>query len=106
MIRRRLQSTLRMVMGETVTVRVKERDQYGRHVGEVIVNGRSVNRELVREGFAWWYEQYAKDDLDLKRLHEGAKAAKRGLWKQDSPKAPWDWRRENNLTPQSDYEGR
>jgi hypothetical protein len=42
----------------TVTVQPKDTDRYGRTVAVVILaDGRSLNHELVRDGFAWWYEQ-------------------------------------------------
>ena len=41
---------------QTVTVQPGDRDRYERTVGEVILeDGRSLNRELVKAGFAWWY---------------------------------------------------
>ncbi len=48
---------------QTVTVQVVDRDRYGRTVGEVLLpDGRSLNRELVKAGFAWWYWRYTPDD--------------------------------------------
>jgi endonuclease YncB( thermonuclease family) len=62
-----------------VTVRVVDRDRYGRSVGEVILmDGKSLNRELVRAGFAWWYRAYSKDET-LGALEAEARAYKRGL---------------------------
>ncbi|MCH8046695.1 MAG: thermonuclease family protein [Planctomycetes bacterium] len=40
-----------LVMGETVTVRVKERDRYGRYVGEVIVGFLNGNMAPIVEFF-------------------------------------------------------
>lgn len=45
-----------------VTVKVETTDRYGRLVGEVFLpDGRSLNRELVRAGYAWWFRKYSKD---------------------------------------------
>jgi endonuclease YncB( thermonuclease family) len=83
-----------MVFGRTVTVRVRDTDRYGRTVGEVVLpDGRSLNRELVRAGMAWWYRQYARGDRELGRLEAQARAARRGLWSDVAPVAPWEWRR-------------
>ena len=38
-----------------------ERDRYGRVIGRVFVDGLDVNAEMVRQGHAWVYRQYAKD---------------------------------------------
>jgi hypothetical protein len=54
-------------------------------------DGRSLNRELVREGYAWWYKQYSKD-ASLGVLEGEARAAKRGLWADQNPVPPWEWR--------------
>lgn len=78
--------------GETVTARVYEKDRYGRYVSEVYVDGVSLNRELVRHGLAWWYKQFARHDLDLKRLESRARAARIGLWIEEQPIPPWRWR--------------
>jgi endonuclease YncB( thermonuclease family) len=41
-------------------------DRYGRLVGEVLLpDGRSLNRELIRAGLAWWYRSYAPKDTPL-----------------------------------------
>lgn len=83
-----------MVFGKTVTIRVHDTDRYGRPVGEVVLpDGRSLNRELVRAGLAWWYRQYAPRDAELERLEADARRERRGLWADPQPVPPWDWRR-------------
>ena len=73
---------------------VQDTDRYGRTVGRVYVGGVDVNAEMVKQGAAWVYRQYAKDP-SLYRLEEQAKVTKRGLW--GLPEAqrcpPWDWRK-------------
>jgi micrococcal nuclease len=81
-----------------VTVEWNKRDRYGRTVGVVLVDGHDVNLEQVRAGMAWWYRQYAKEqtpsDRQLYELAENdARAAKRGLWADNEPVPPWEWRR-------------
>jgi len=88
------QFTSKEAFGKIVTVKVKEKDRYGRTVGEVILpSGKSLNRELVREGFAWWYREYAPDDKILERLESAARAAERGLWADAKPIPPWEFRK-------------
>ena len=60
----------------------------------ILQDGRSLNRELVRAGLAWWYRQYAKKDADLARLEKEAREAKLGLWADADPVPPWAWRKE------------
>ena len=58
---------------------VQDTDRYGRTVGRVYVGATDVNAEMIRQGAAWAYRQYLKDQ-SLLRLEAEAKAAKRGLW--------------------------
>lgn len=85
-----------LAAGETVSVEVVDVDRYGRAVGRVTLpDGQSLNRLLVFNGYAWWYERYAPDDRDLSRLQEEARSANRGLWSAPSPIPPWEWRAGN-----------
>src|SRR5262249_4765037 len=81
-----------LAFGQTVTVRASGRDRYGRLLGEVILpDGRSLNQELVRAGFAWWFRKYSRD-LTLAHLEEEAREGRRGLWADPSPEPPWTYR--------------
>jgi endonuclease YncB( thermonuclease family) len=73
-------------------IQVETKDQYGRTVGTVIVNGSDVNAELVRQGMAWVYRKYTNDQK-LYKLEAEAKKAKRGLWATEHPIEPWLWRK-------------
>jgi len=81
-----------LAFGNTVTGRPIELDRYGRTVAEVTLDGRSLNRELVGQGMAWWYRKYAPWDRELERLEGEAKAAHGRLWSQPRPVPPWEWR--------------
>jgi micrococcal nuclease len=81
---------------KTITIRTHDTDRYGRTVAEVILpDGRSMNREMVRQGMAWRYRQYAPANKELAGLEAVAKAARRGLWSQPNPVPvpPWGWRK-------------
>ena len=82
------------VFGKDVTVVVREKDRYGRTVGRIYLDGRDINAELVAEGYAWVYRQYAKDQR-LFQLEDEARALKRGLWAlpEADRQPPWEWRR-------------
>lgn len=87
------QFTAELVFGKTVAVQVHGTDQYGRILGEVILpDGRSLNRELVRNGYAWWYRRYPGDPV-LPQLEEEARRERRGLWRDRHPIPPWEFRR-------------
>jgi endonuclease YncB( thermonuclease family) len=88
------QFTSEMVFGKTVRAVIHETDKYGRHVADIWVGDKCLNKELVRAGMAWHYKQYSNDP-ELAQLEQEARAERRGLWGQGkSPVAPWDWRRQ------------
>jgi len=85
-----------LIFGKEVTVKAMDVDSHGRTVGEVtLTDRRSLNKELVRLGYAWWYRKYAPRDVELARLEEEARKDRRGLWTDKDPIAPWDWRHPN-----------
>jgi endonuclease YncB( thermonuclease family) len=84
--------TADLAFDRTVTVRGTGRDRNGRLLGDVILpDGRSLNQELVRAGYAWWFRKYSRD-AHLARLEEEARASRRGLWADEAPLAPWAYR--------------
>ena len=85
--------TVKRALGRRVTIIMMDVDKYGRIVGWVILpDGKILNRELVREGWAWWYRHYAPDNTDLKNLEAAARRNKKGLWSDGPQMAPWDFR--------------
>ena len=82
------------VAGRTVTVEVRETDQYGRTVGVVRLAGRDLNREMVAEGWAWAYRHYLQGPYVSAYLgaEESARARRAGLWRQSNPQPPWEFR--------------
>jgi micrococcal nuclease len=89
------QSLSDLVYGRNVRLDARDVDRYGRTIGVLFIDGRNANVEQVRRGMAWWYRQYAPDDRELERAEAEAKRARRGLWSEPRPVAPWDWRRGN-----------
>lgn len=85
-----------MIDGKFVTVKVINVDQYQRHVGKVFCGDLYVNLEMVRQGMAWHYESYAPRDYEIKQAQQGARRLGMGLWKQQRPQPPWEYRREKN----------
>jgi micrococcal nuclease len=76
-----------------VTVKPRGTDRYGRTIADVILpDGRNLNREMLKAGFAWWFRRYAPYDEELKRLEAEAREAKRGLWADPEPVPPWERR--------------
>lgn len=87
-------ATSARVFEKTVKVVVVDTDRYGRSVAEVLYDeDKSLNRELVQEGMAWWYRAFAPEDHELERLEREAREGRVGLWKDKEPTPPWEWRR-------------
>ena len=83
-----------MLNNQKLYLETKDVDRYGRTVGVIYTaDGDEINLELVCDGHAWWYERYAKRATDYKQCQEAAQKNKRGLWAEEDPVAPWDWRR-------------
>lgn len=83
-----------LCFGQTVTVINEGKyDRYKRLIA-VIINEKNenVNKELVKAGLAWHFKKYSTDtsydDLEL-----NSRQNKIGLWADDNPTPPWDWRK-------------
>ncbi len=86
------QFTSTLVWGQNVTVSSDATDRYGRTIGEVLLpDGRDVNAELVRAGYAWWYRKYSSDQR-LAQLERTARAERVGIWSAEDPLPPWEYR--------------
>jgi endonuclease YncB( thermonuclease family) len=76
-------------------------DQYGRTVAELYVGPPSglrwVQEAMLRSGNAWHYRAYDKR-AQLDEWEQEARSARRGLWAQGSPQAPWEWRKQHQRT--------
>ncbi len=82
------------VMNQNVRVEVEAIDQYKRNVGTIYVGGTNINREMVKNGFAWVYRQYAHD-ASLMDLEKAARSQRIGLWSLSNPIYPADFRKAN-----------
>ena len=86
------------LQGQTVRVRSVGRDKYGRVLAWVYTGPRSVNWQMVREGYAWAYKQYLPAGHRLFAAEQAARSERLGIWslppEQRSP--PWVWRRNWN----------
>jgi micrococcal nuclease len=89
------QATSELVFGRRVTIETHGHDKYTRTIGDVLLSdGTRVNRELVAEGWCWWYRKYAPEDVILAALEAAAQVAQKGLWVDPNPIPPWEFRRQ------------
>ena len=88
------QSLSDMCFQKQVKIKPQTKDRYGRTVARVICDGADANLEQVKRGMAWAYDKYVRD-RSLYAIQDRARASKVGLWADDSPVKPWEYRRAN-----------
>lgn len=83
-----------LCFGKYVTlIHNKKFDRNKRLIAEVILeDGTNLNKELVKNGLAWHFKKYSKDN-SYADLENEARASRVGLWADNNPIAPWTWRK-------------
>jgi len=92
------QSLSDMVYRKEVGVLWEKKDRYGRILGKVLTPAGDVNLAQIKAGMAWHYKRYMadqpiKDQLFYADEEVTAKRTRKGLWSDDDPTPPWEWRR-------------
>ncbi|MGC1272528.1 MAG: thermonuclease family protein, partial [Planctomycetaceae bacterium] len=81
-----------LCLNKTATVVSPGLDEHGRTLGELFVGTTSVNKEVIRNGWGWWFYHY-NDDPAIGLLEVEARAGKKGLFADEAPLYPRAWRR-------------
>ena len=79
--------------GDQASFELRSRDVYGRLVGRLILNGKDLGAQLVRQGSVMAWDGFVGrcDDLNYIELEQAAKDAGLGLWSASPPlERPWD----------------
>ena len=107
------QSLAQMAHGKDAGLECHKTDRFGREICKVWVQpldcprcGKTLDVGLaqISVGLAWWYRRYAneqsaEDRGRYKSEEEVARLRKRGLWVDDAPVPPWEWRRGDRAKP-------
>lgn len=72
-------------------VETRGKDKYGRTIGYLSCDGINADAEQIMNGMAWVYRKYSNDE-ELIKLEDDAKANSAGLWSEESPVPPWEFR--------------
>lgn len=94
------QSLSDMCFHKEAKIEVTGKDRYSRSIGRIycftpgVKTAIDANAEQVSRGMAWVFDRYVTDPT-LYSLQEDARAARRGLWADQSPTQPWEWRKAN-----------
>jgi|SRR5215831_3389425 len=102
------QAASELVFGKHVTLQTHGLDKYGRTIADVLLpDGTNVNLTLVKDGWCWWYQKYAPENVILAELQRRARRSGLGLWADPHPVPPWCYRkkqlREDCEVGTSDY---
>jgi micrococcal nuclease len=87
-----------LVQGKSVTLNTLGNDHFGRALGEILIEGKNANLEIVRAGLAEVYRGRPPRGLDADayaRAEAEAKAGRRGVWALQDYQSPKDWRKKN-----------
>jgi micrococcal nuclease len=74
-----------------VTAQITGTDKYQRSLGRLKCNGIDASYYLAEHGLAWFYTQYSSD-IAIENATKNARRLTLGIWADENPIAPWDWR--------------
>jgi endonuclease YncB( thermonuclease family) len=77
-----------LALADFIGAKTVRTDRYRRTIATCFVNDRDLGAWLVREGWALAFRRYS---LDYVSDENGARVAKRGVWRGDF-EMPWEWR--------------
>ena len=80
------------VLKQRTQLEIVATDAYGRKLGRLTVDARSVNAELVRRGLAWASTRGGARH-GMPALQREAQGERIGLWQDAAPTPPWVWRK-------------
>ncbi len=91
------QNLTKYIAGQSIEVEYEKRDRYGRIIGKLIKDGQDINLQQIKDGFAWHYKYYQKEQSKLDRMlysnaEVDAKTKEIGLWSAPAI-PPWEFRR-------------
>lgn len=87
-----------LVFGKLVVANCTKTDRYHRELCKIEVDGIDANLAQIEGGMAWHYKMYQKDQAPADRklyaqAERDARQARRGLWIDRIPQAPWEYRK-------------
>lgn len=88
----------KQLRGKWIEADCYKNDRYERHVCRVRVGGTDVGLRQVRDGMAWRYVAFEREQTEVERTvyatsEAAARADRRGLWQDAAPIPPWEWRK-------------
>ncbi len=84
-----------LIEGKAVRLEWKDKDRHSREVAIAYAGRTNINLQMVKEGLAWHYAYFAPDAKDLAAAEKAARKKRKGLWADDEPVNPYDFRKRN-----------
>jgi micrococcal nuclease len=80
---------------KTIKYVVTDTDRYGRSIAMIYydVDNKYLSAEIIKAGMGWHYKRYSKSK-ELALFEDNAKKNKIGLWIDNNPIEPSEWRRQ------------
>lgn len=86
------QALATLTVNRQLTVFVVEVDRFARPIVRLRSGTIDVNQRLIEAGWAWWFRRFAAGMPAYGAAERQARAARRGLWRDPTPEAPWEFR--------------
>jgi micrococcal nuclease len=80
-----------LCFNQMAAIKTQGQDKYNRTLARVSCKGKDAAAYMVQAGMAWAYTKYLTDTA-IEQLQTEAQKSKRGLWADENPTAPWEWR--------------
>ena len=81
-----------LCFGQTVHVQQTNIDRYERTVAKTYrLKGEELGLMMIEAGYAWHFKKY-NTDKSMAKAEINARISRAGLWIDELPVAPWDWR--------------
>ena len=89
-----------LIAGKNIEVSYSKHDRYKRIIGKLLLDGQDINLTQIKQGFAWHYKQYQREQSKLDQaLYSSseieARSKRIGLWSVPAV-PPWEYRRAKN----------
>lgn len=80
---------------KTIKYIVTDTDRYGRSIAKIYYDedNKYLSAEIIKAGMGWHYKRYSTSK-ELALLEDNAKKNKIGLWIDNNPIAPSEWRKQ------------
>lgn len=82
-----------LIFNNYVNLEITDKDKYQRFVANVfLTNQTNIGHEMIKNGMAWHYVKYS-NDTKMADYQQIARDFKIGLWQDNNPEAPWEYRK-------------